>query len=232
MLCFMNWWGVIVSFVFVFAVIGVAQLLLKAKLTNATVTRKLVHIGVSHWWFLAMLFFDRWQFAIIGPIAFILINLWSYLFRLFPAMEHEERTKNLGTVYFPIALLALVLFSWAGPMPTWVGGLGILVMGYGDGFASLFGERFARRSFRIYRTTKSYLGTLSMFVASFVVVAVFCLLFGSEIVGTGAQAALWIVLASLATAAVATAVEVFTPLGIDNLTVPILTSLFFFAVFV
>jgi phytol kinase len=228
----MNWWGIAVSYVFVFAVIGIAQGLLKAGVTNATVTRKLVHIGVSHWWFLAMLFFDRWQFAIVGPISFILINLWSYLFRLFPAMEHEVRTKNLGTVYFPIALLSLVLLGWAGPLPIWVAGMGILVMGYGDGFASLFGERYAKRTFRIYGSSKSYLGTTTMFVASVVVVALFCVLFGDGSIVSGPHAAGWIIGASVATAAVATAVELFTPLGIDNLTVPILTSLFFYAVFV
>jgi len=228
----MNWWGIVVSFAFVFAVIGIAQLLLKAKVTNATVTRKIVHVGVSHWWFLAMYFFDRWQYAIVGPIAFILINLGSYLFRLFPAMEHEQRTKNLGTVYFPIALLSLVLLGWAGPMPIWVAGMGILVMGYGDGFASLFGERYARRTFRIYGGTKSYLGTIVMFVTSVIAVAIFCLLFGEGSIVAGPNAAGWIIVAALATGLVATAVEVFTPLGIDNLTVPILTSLFFYTVFV
>lgn len=232
MLKAMNWWGIAVSFGFVFSVIGIAQLLLRAKITNATVTRKLVHIGVSHWWFLAMLFFDRWQFAIVGPIAFIIINLWSYLFRLFPAMEHEERTKNLGTVYFPIALLSLVLLGWAGPLPIWVAGMGILVMGYGDGFASLVGERYARSTFRIYGGNKSFLGTVSMFVASTLVVAAFCLIFGQDTIASGANAAGWIIAAALTTGAVATAVEVFTPLGIDNLTVPILTSLFFHEVFV
>jgi dolichol kinase len=71
-----------------------------------------------------------------------------------------------------------------------------------------------------------------MFVASVVVVAVFCLLFGEGSVVAGPNAAGWIVVAALATGLVATAIEVFTPLGIDNLTVPILTSLFFYAVFV
>ena len=222
----MNWWGLIVSFGFVFAVLGIAQVLLQAGLVTATVSRKLVHIGVSHWWLFAMYFFDRWQFAIIAPIAFILINLASYLFRLLPAMEHEVRTRNLGTIYFPISLLILVLLGWVGPLPLWIAGLGILVMGYGDGLASLFGEHFARRTFQIYGNTKSYLGTVVMFIASAAVVVAFVLLFGSQPASVG-----WLIAAALATGAVATAIELLTPFGIDNLTVPALTSLFFFAVF-
>lgn len=40
-----------------------------------------------------------------------------------------------------------------------------------------------------------------------------------------------LVLAALATGAVATLIEYVTPFGLDNLTVPILTSLFFAGVF-
>jgi len=223
----MNWWGVIVSFGFVFAVLGIAQVLLQTHLVSATVSRKLVHIGVAHWWFIAMYFFDRWQFAVIAPIAFILINLASYLFRLLPAMEHEVRTKNLGTVYFPISLLILVLLGWIGPLSPWIAGLGILVLGYGDGLASLIGEHFARRTFQIFGNTKSYLGTAVMFIASVVVVVAFVLLFGPQPANAG-----WLIVAALATGAVATAIELLTPFGVDNLTVPVLTALFFFAVFV
>lgn len=221
----MNWWGVIVSFGLVFAVLGIAQALLQTRRVSAAVSRKLVHIGVAHWWFFALHFFDRWEFAIIAPVAFILINLASYLFRLLPAMEHEVRSKNLGTVYFPISLLILVLLGWAGPLPLWIAGLGILVLGYGDGLAALIGEHFAERTFRIFGNTKSYLGSAVMFSASVAVVVVFVLLFGPQTAGGR------LITTAVATGAVATAVELLTPFGIDNLTVPVVTSLFYYAVF-
>lgn len=222
----MNWWGVILSFVFVFGVLGVAGLLLKRQVVSATVSRKLVHIGVAHWWLIAMYFFDDWRYAIVGPVAFILINLASYLFRLLPAMEHEVRSRNLGTVYFPVSLLVLVLLSWAGTMEIWVAGIGIMVLGYGDGFASLFGEQYARSNFRVFGNDKSVIGSLVMFFASLAVVIVFIVAFGGPQWGTGE-----ILVAGLATALVATVVETLTPFGLDNLTVPILTALFCSAVF-
>jgi phytol kinase len=227
----MNWWGIVISYAFVFGVLGAATVLLKTGVVTAAVSRKLVHIGVSNWWFLAMLFFDRWQFAIVGPISFIFINLASYLFRLMPAMEHEVRTRNLGTVYFPAALLVLVLLGWAGPMPVWVAGMGILVMGYGDGLASLLGEHLTSKAFRVSGNTKSVAGTAVMFIAASVVVVCFILLFSSG-EAQGSPAAGSIVLSALVTATVATVIELITPWGMDNLTVPILTALFYYAVFV
>ncbi|MFW5688274.1 MAG: diacylglycerol/polyprenol kinase family protein [Spirochaetota bacterium] len=217
----MNWWGIVVSFAFVFAFIGAAQLLLRAGRISASVTRKIVHIGVAHWWLLAMVFFDRWEFAIVGPVAFIFINLASYLFGLFPAMEHEKRSRNLGTVYFPISLLICMLLTWAGPIPIWMGGLAILVLGWGDGLASLVGEQRARGTFRVFGNTKSVAGTATMFAASLAVTVVFTIVFGGPVTLTTLAGS------AILTALVATTVEVVTPFGLDNLTVPLSTLLFY-----
>lgn len=235
----MNWWGIVVSFGFVFGFIGIAGLLLRAGRISPAVTRKVVHIGVAHWWILAMIFFDRWEFAIVGPAAFILINLASYLFRLFPAMEHEKRSRNLGTVYFPVALLACVLLTWAGPIPIWVGGLAILVLGWGDGLASVVGEGRRSGSLTVLGNRKSIAGTATMFVASTVVITVFVLLFlaPGPLAHTASASVTWlaagdpvvwtIVVRILATALLATLVELVTPFGLDNLSVPLVTILFF-----
>lgn len=223
----MNWWGIAVSFGFVFGFIGIAQLALRRGHISPAITRKIVHIGVAHWWILAMIFFDRWEFAMVGPAAFIVINLASYLFRLFPAMEHEQRSRNLGTVYFPIALLACVMLTWAGPIPIWVGGMAILVLGWGDGLAAVVGEGRSSGLVKIFGNTKSIAGTVTMFVVTVTIVTVFVVLFGnpaSPDVTVGA-----LVVRVVATALVATLVELVTPFGLDNLSVPLVTMLFFHA---
>jgi phytol kinase len=219
----MNWWGVVLSFLYVFLFIGVAQLLLTRGRMSAAVTRKVVHIGVAHWWLLAMVFFDRWQFAIIGPVAFILINLASYLIRLFPAMEHEKRSRNLGTIYFPISLAAAVLLTWAGPVPIWVGAVAILVMGWGDGLASLVGEHTGGPSVTIFGNTKSLAGSLTMFVAATLVAWFFIRLFATpEFLIFDANLSPFgsIIITAASVGLVATVVEAVTPFGLDNLTVP------------
>lgn len=214
----MNWLGIVVSFGFVFAWIGIAQALLRRGRLSPGVTRKVIHIGVAHWWLLAMVFFDQWEYAIVGPVAFIFINLASYLLRLFPAMEHEERRRNLGTVYFPMALLVCVLATWAGPVPVWMGGAGILVLGWGDGLASLVGEaRGSRR--RLFGGSKTLAGSLTMLVASAVVVYAFMLAAGEPRP-----------LVALGTALAASVVELVTPFGLDNLTVPLVTMLVLYLV--
>jgi uncharacterized protein (TIGR00297 family) len=140
-----QWLGLGISYLFVFVVIGVAQVLLKRGVLGAGSTRKVVHIGVAHWWLLAMLFIDNLAVALVGPVSFIVINYVSWRRHIFAAMEHEEPRKNLGTIYFPVALTVLVLLTWSGLFPRWYGLLAILVLGWGDGSASLLGERFGGR---------------------------------------------------------------------------------------
>jgi len=179
-----QWTGLGISYVFIFAVIGVAQLLLRGGVLGASTTRKVVHIGVAHWWLIAMATIDDLAVALIGPVSFVLINWVSYRRHVFAAMEHPEPRKNLGTVYFPVALTILVLLTWSGLFPRWYGLVAILVLGWGDGSASLAGEAWAHRArfrggehgtgrfdgargqFLVPGGRKSVAGTAAMFVAS------------------------------------------------------------------
>jgi phytol kinase len=211
--------GIIVAFAFIFAVIGVAQLLVTRKAVTPPVARKIIHISVAHWWLIAMAFHEALWAALVGPIAFIVLNYLSYRGQVVTAMDSDDSSGNLGTVYFPISLLVLVVLTFGGNMPLYVGAIGVLVMGYGDGLASLFGTHFGRPHRTIFRSSKSFVGSVTMFVASSLVTLTVISVSGSF---SGS-----LILAALVTGAVATLIEYVTPFGLDNLTVPILTSLFF-----
>lgn len=214
-----NVWGLVLSFVFVFFIIFLSELLVRLFRLPKEESRKFVHIGVGHWWLLAMYFFASWQWAIIPPIAFIFLNLISWYSGLFNAMERKIRDVNtLGTVYFPISLLALVLLTWTdspvlGGMTPYIGAMGIFAMGYGDGFAALIGTTRGKHKYSILGAQKSIEGSIAMFIAA--LIPVFVLIH----VGTQTD---WLPALGIAAAlsALATLMEAVTPKGLDNLTVP------------
>lgn len=211
--------GILLAFLFIFAVIAVAQWLVSRELVAPPVGRKIIHISVAHWWLIAMAFHDSLWPAMVGPVAFIVLNYVSYRRHLLEAMDSDATAGNLGTVYFPISLLLLVVLTYGLGVPLYVGAIGVLIMGYGDGLASLFGLHFGRPHTTLFRSTKSLVGSVTMFVASSLVTLTVVALspaFGGSLI-----------LAAILTALVATLVEYVTPFGLDNLTVPILTSLFF-----
>jgi len=211
--------GISASYAFVFGFIGIASLLLRKGVLTPSAARKVIHIGVAHWWLIAMATMDDPWVASIGPASFIIINTLAIRFRLLPAMDQGADARNWGTVYFPISLLVLVNLCWRGVMPVWVGGLAVLVLGWGDGLAALAGEGNGARGMRVWGGRKTAAGTAVMFGASFAVTLAFTLIFnkrfGALLPAAGVSAAV---------ALVASVVELFTPLGIDNITVPLLTA--------
>jgi len=214
--------GLAASYLFVFGFIGLATLLMRRQVLPASATRKVIHIGVAHWWIIAMLTMDDPWVASVGPASFIVINALALRLRLLPAMDEGADRRNLGTVYFPISLLVLVNLCWRGVMPSWVGGTAVLVLGWGDGLAALVGEGNGAPGVRIWGGRKSAAGTILMFAASFAVTLIMTMIFRA--VPPGHDAVLETVGISTIVAGAATVVELLTPWGLDNLTIPLVVA--------
>ena len=79
-----DWLALIISYVYVFAMIGVGEGLRKwlgqAKpgTYSTEFTRKLIHISVGMWAFGTVLLFEHWYFAIVPPLSFVVLNYISY----------------------------------------------------------------------------------------------------------------------------------------------------------
>ncbi|MFP4362363.1 MAG: diacylglycerol/polyprenol kinase family protein [Spirochaetia bacterium] len=219
--------GLVVSYFYIFLFIGIATAAMKFGKISTGLSRKIIHIGVSHWWLIAMYFFTSPFWAMIGPITFIILNALSYKINIFEAMDAGGKKSNLGTVYFPISLLVLVLLAWNGNIPLYAGALGVLIMGWGDGLAAIVGSRGLKSpKINLFGINKSLSGTLTMFAVSIIVAVVILSVFNPALAVTS------ILLQAGVLSLFATLIELFTPFGIDNLTVPILTAVFYQAVFV
>jgi phytol kinase len=218
--------AVLISFAYVFVVLGAAEGLRKAFKLGADFTRKVVHIGVGMWaWGTAALFQSKW-FAIIPPLAFVLINYISYRRGLFMAMESTDKS-NLGTVYFPLAFVALIVLLWrdSGPQNGTIDSdrllfvASLMPMTWGDAFAAVIGRRLGKHKYTLFGTTRSWEGTLAMFVFSFVTVWAACLMISGGYLGNRIRSTPVPIIPAI-TAGLATLVEAVSPFGLDNLLVP------------
>ncbi len=211
--------GTLMSITFVFTIIVISEILRKKAKWKNEDTRKFIHIGVSHWWLFAMLTIDDIKFAIIPPILFIILNYISYKRNLFDSMERKEKGSDLGTIYFPISLLILVLFTWEGGFQElkYIGATGILIMGYGDGLAAIVGQKRGKHRYKIWGIKKSIEGSMAMFLLSFIVCIVILFVYKGYDIS--------FIKIAIIIASVATLLEALTPKGMDNLSVPMITSL-------
>ncbi|WP_026393378.1 diacylglycerol/polyprenol kinase family protein [Acetobacterium malicum] len=214
-----NLLGIIVSFIYVFGVIFFARFL---ERFGKETSRKAVHILVCNWWLLAMVFFDSPIWAAVVPACFVFLNYLSYRFQLFSSMERGAGKGDLGTVYYAISLLVLALISF-GPLENpVVGGVGIMIMGYGDGLAAVVGTRWPKQPYKLLGSEKTLSGSLTMLVASFLVTLILLAATGSAEV----------LIPAITLAVLATALEAITPLGLDNLTVPLVSAGAYYFIFV
>lgn len=178
---------------------------------DTEILRKIVHIGTGNvillaWWLDIP--------AILGITASILagaITLLSYRFPILPGINSVGR-KSLGTFFYAVSIGILVAWFWYVNQPCYAA-LGILIMAWGDGFAALIGKRFGKHKYIVLGGQKSWEGSLSMTILSFVI---------SSLILYSVQGNIWQTwVVSLIVAVVATVLEAFSFLGIDNLTVPL-----------
>lgn len=191
--------AVAVSYLFVASIVlfGVGLYLL--RIVSAETTRKIIHIGVIHWWLIAIAFIDSTWVALIGPLSFIVINTLNVNLRLIPGIQREE-SKDFGTVYYAVSLSMITFAAYEFNMVT-AASIALFVMGYGDGFAALIGKKVPSKKIRPNKTIG---GSLTMVLVSFGV----SYYWSQDVV------------ISFVIAITAGVVELFSPKGLDNLTVP------------
>ncbi len=210
--------GLAVSFPFLALVIAVGILLRRYASISSEAMRKFIHIGVSNWWFIAVNFFTSLSYALVGPILFIILNSLFTFLNWGKALGMDDKKRNYGLIYFPITLLILVILQYQGVFSPLHCSIAVFVMGYGDGMAALIGTKWGKKKLPVPGITKSWAGTLTMASVSAIV----------ALIGLGFFSSLTFPVLlgiSLVIGIVAAIMEAFTPLGLDNITVPMVVVL-------
>ena len=164
--------GIIVSIIYIGMILVSSKVF--EKIGKET-SRKYIHIMLSNWWIIAMIFFDNWIWASIMPLAFVFINYFSYKSNIIKVMERDANDENkdsLGTVYYAISLFVLSILTFGVLNDPAIGLCGIIVMGYGDGLAAVIGQAVNSKEFKINGNKKSVAGCLAMFLVTFIIISV------------------------------------------------------------
>lgn len=199
--------GIILSYIFIGIIIILAKFFRKSGEESS---RKFIHIMLANWWFIAMYFFENVLWASIVPLSFVIINYISYKKNLISVMERESQ-DGLGTVYYAISLLILAIITFGIKKNLGIGLCSVLIMGYGDGLAAVIGKKVKSYEYKVGETKKTLAGSLTMFIITFIIVAIF-----SRVTNVN----LWLI-KSITTAIILTVIEAVSIKGTDNITIPI-----------
>lgn len=124
-----------------------------------------------------------------------------------------EEGHSGGLVFYAVSYTCLAFLF---PSRAYVVAAGILPMAYGDAAASIVGEKFGKTKYRLV-AVKSLEGSAAMFMVSVSSLAAGLFFFSFVYPFLLVEK----LLAALAAAAVVTVVEGISPMGFDNITVPV-----------
>ena len=190
--------GVIVSAIYIGIVVVSSKFMSKF---GEEASRKYIHVLLSNVWIIYMLFIDSLVAACILPIK---------------SMERQEN-DGFGTIYYAISMLVVSIIAYVAGDPK-IGAIGILAMGYGDGFAAIIGKMVKSKKYKVGNTMKSVAGSLTMFIISLFVAFIVLKVMGVK----------YLIFDSLGIAVVATILEAVSIKGLDNITVPVITTILTF----
>ena len=193
--------------VYIFSVFLISIIYKKFNEDNKEAIRKIIHIGIGPLIPIAQyLKIDQNSALTFTGIISLLIFL-NYLYKLFPSIEDVDR-KSFGTLFYCLSLFFLIFLFWEKDPYSLIAGF--FIMTFGDGLAGLIGKNFNSKSWFVLQQKKSLFGTFTMFLTSFIVVSSLGYIQQNNFNIT-----------FLMIAFIATALEQFSVIGIDNFIVPI-----------
>ena len=180
---------------------------------NKEIIRKIIHIGIGPLIPIAQFLKIDQNSALIFTGIISLMVLINYVYRVFPNIEDVGR-RSYGTLFYCLSIFILIYLFWNKDPYSLI--TGFFVMTFGDGLAGLVGKSVSSESWIVFKQKKSIFGTLTMFLTSLVVICS---------IGYAQQNSFnfnYLTIAFLATV-----LEQFSILGIDNFIVPISSAFYF-----
>ncbi len=209
-------WGYIASIVYGMLCLVVSMLAYKFGLPKKY-TRKIVHILVGfEWVILYHLMGVNIHFVAVCLIFTVLLAV-SYK-KSFMPMISSDSDNAPGTVYYGLSMTAMALISLVIDNFVFAFGIAVFCTSIGDGFAGVIGSSISTHNPKIYKN-KTLAGTVAAFVFSAVSAYVFSIVYGQTLG----------ILYALAIGAFAAGLELITEFGLDNVSLPLGTSVFSYA---
>ena len=198
---------------YIFSIFFISIIFKTYFFSNNEVLRKIIHIGIGPLIPIAQYLNIDQKSALIFTGIISMIVLINYTYKIFPTIEDVER-KSFGTLFYCLSLFILISLFWDKNPYSLIAGF--FIMTFGDGLAGLIGKSFNSRSWIFFKQKKSLIGTLTMFLTSLIIVC-----------SLGYYQQNSFNLNFFTIAFIATFLEQFSVLGIDNFIVPISSALCF-----
>lgn len=201
--------ALVLTAVAIFLLLCISEFLWRKTSIDTEYTRKFVHISVGTFVAFWPFFLSRWEIVLMSG-AFLAVVLLSTKIKLFKAVHSVQRpTVGESCFALSVGILALVAQS------DWIYFAALMHMSLADGLAAVLGTKFGKRGrYYIFGHAKSIFGTTVFLLVSLGVLIAYSLL---------ANVPFNVLLVPVAI--IATVIENWAVMGLDNLFVPLFIAL-------
>ncbi|MHA1944213.1 MAG: diacylglycerol/polyprenol kinase family protein [Candidatus Thorarchaeota archaeon] len=236
---------IIVYFIAVFyaaMILFIADIARKKRNLGSEVTRRIVHLfaGAAIW---TVPFYPHPWVATLVALTFVIMlalantERFSGFFAAMARPEDLEHNSVRGPFWYAVSITVLTgIFTFTGYYTLYfVAAAAIHIMMFGDGMSTPIGMKYGTNSTRvIFGSNRSTPGTLAVFIFGFIgsLVAFWWFgIFSVEVFVSGGNI-LWfeMIVLALVGAITGTLVELVSPKGTDNVTLPLITCIVIFLV--
>lgn len=175
------------------------------------VSRKVVHIGASGVVFIFAFVYETPEPALVTIVAITALAMLDRTRHVFKGIQSPD-AKNLGTVWFWVAMLLVVAVLWEEPRLMVAA---VVPMAVGDPLAGLVGATWGRRNYEVGTHVRTAEGSLTFMLSTFVLALVALL----AVDATPDVELITAVGAAVVLACVGAAIEAVSRWGVDNLTI-------------
>ncbi|UCE28104.1 MAG: hypothetical protein JSW52_04965 [Candidatus Coatesbacteria bacterium] len=209
------------SFIYILVCLAAGELVSRFGLTNRYNAFQTARIASTGWIFFVYFGIGNAFVAAAVPTLFFLLNVFAVpRFKrppVFLAPSSETGKRDAWPVLFPFSATVLVFAFWYWvPDCKFVAAVSLLAAGWGGGAADVIDRFFGRYKYQVFGKTKSFEGTVTMFLATFIA--------SSALMPTTKMGSAKFLSTSICAAVVATATDNMTPRLTEALAVPLGTA--------
>lgn len=206
--------ALLMSLALLAALLALAELAHRRFGWSSLLTRRLVHAATGLYVVFFPLLFEHAVSVYLLASIFVVVNGLA-LARGWLRGVHPADRVTAGTVAFPLALLAILPFTWE-PQRFFILRTSFLVLALADPLAAAVGERAGRSQVRVGRGTKNVAGSATFFLTAWLLTLLGIGVFGPSAALDADSPGRW-TLVALLVAAIATGAEALGGRGWDNL---------------
>ena len=202
--------NLILTIVGIVAILLINEIWWRLRKPNNEVSRKAAHILIGSFVAFWPYFLSRLDIILLGSVFFVIVSIGMY-FKLFDKLRTVTK-PTYGELLFSLSVVIISLIT----NDKLIYLTAILSMGLADGLAAIFSSRFGKStSFSILGFTKSLVGSLAFYIMTLLLLANY-----ADHVHHPVEGILY-----LALALIVTILENISIAGIDNITIPLLITI-------